>query len=87
MNTNEAIELVRAEREAQIKVWSDQQNTPFSWISILGEEYGHLCCAVNETHLDMAQYPEKGGRENIIREATHVAAIAVAILESIDEIA
>ncbi len=86
MNTTEAIAKVNAEREKQKTMWGNQKNTPFSWISILGEEYGKLCLAVNETHLDMPRYPELGGKENIMREAVHVAAIAVAILENIDEI-
>lgn len=84
MTTDEAIQLIKKERENQKEVWNKQKNTPFSWVSILGEEYGKLCLAINETNLDMARFPELGGKDNIIREATHVTAIAVAILENLD---
>lgn len=58
-------------------------NHPFEWISILGEEYGELCEAVNETLFENAAHPDRGGFEKIIKEATQVAAVAVAIIESI----
>jgi hypothetical protein len=51
-------------------------------MAILGEEYGELCEAVNETCYRNAKRPERGGRENIIKEAVHVAAVAVAIVEA-----
>ena len=78
-----AIELVVAERQRQIDLWGDQSgNHPFEWMSILGEEYGELCEAVNETCFKNAKHPERGGKEKIIKEAVHVAAVAVAIAEA-----
>lgn len=82
--TENAITLVKAERQRQDSLWGDQSNNhPFEWISILGEEYGELCEAINETYFKNGTHPERGGYEKIIMEATHVAAVAVALIESI----
>lgn len=79
-----ALDMVKAERQRQESLWGDQSwNHPFEWISILGEEYGELCEAVNETLFENAAHPDRGGFEKIIKEATQVAAVAVAIIESI----
>ena len=77
------IKLVVTERERQIDLWGSQSgNHPFEWISILGEEYGELCEAVNETCFGNQKHPERGGKDNIVKEAVHVAAVAVAIAEA-----
>lgn len=78
-----AMNMVKAERQRQESLWGDQSwNHPFEWISILGEEYGELCKAVNETFFENATHPDRGGFEIIIKEATQVAAVEVAIIES-----
>ena len=80
--TQRALDAVRAERERQNTLWGDQSgNSLFEWVSILGEEYGELCEAVNETSFNNAAHPDRGGFENIIKEATQVAAVAVQIIE------
>ena len=67
---DEAFEKVISERITQIAKWGDEsRNHPFEWISILGEEFGELCEAVNETCFRNGTHPERGGNENIIREA------------------
>lgn len=79
----EAIEGVIAERRRQIELWgTNSDNQAFEWMSILGEEFGELCEAVNETFFRRGRHPELGGYEKIIKEATQVAAVAVAIVES-----
>lgn len=79
-----AIERLLAERQRQDEKWGDQSgNHPFEWMSILGEEFGELCEAVNETCFGNATNPEKGGHEKMLTEASHVAAVAVAIMESV----
>lgn len=81
--TSNALEAVRTERQRQYVLWGDQSgNSMFEWVSILGEEYGELCEAVNETSFSNAAHPDRGGYENIIKEATQVAAVAVAIIET-----
>lgn len=78
-----AIEAVIAERRRQIEKWgANTDNSPFEWMSILGEEFGELCEAINETFFRNPTHPELGGYEKIIKEASQVAAVAVAIIES-----
>ena len=77
----EAFEKVISERITQIAKWGDEsRNYPFEWMSILGEEFGELCEAVNETYFRNGTHPERGGNENIIREATQIAAVAITII-------
>lgn len=77
----EAFEKVISERITQIEKWGKEPcNHPFEWMSILGEEFGELCEAVNETCFMNGTHPERGGDENIIREATQIAAVAIAII-------
>jgi hypothetical protein len=76
-------ELVNGERIRQDTMWGEQNHVPPLWVGILGEEYGELCEAVNETFLKGA-YPERGGYEKIKEEAIQVAAVAVALLECIE---
>lgn len=77
-----ALNAIRKERERQLQLWGAQDDvSTFGYISILGEEYGELCEAINETHFFNAYHPDRGGYANIIKEATQVAAVAVAISE------
>lgn len=83
---NKAIESIIEERERQDAKWGDQSgNHPFEWTSILGEEFGELCEAVNETYFKNGDKPERGGLDKIRKEAVQVAAVAVAIIEAIDK--
>jgi len=81
MDTDKAIASVAEERTRQKDIWGNDEHSIFEWVSILGEEYGELCQAVNECYLPNQRYPQLGTHESILREATHVAAIAVAIIE------
>ena len=80
--TDRAMSLIAKERERQLRLWGDQiNNHPFEWVSILGEEYGELCQAINETFFTAPQHPERGGIANIEREAVQIAAVAIQIIE------
>lgn len=80
----EALSLVDQERNRQEKKWGQQNHAPQYWVGILGEEYGEYCQAVNETVFDNgATERKKGGMDNMIKELTHVAAVAVAAIESL----
>lgn len=81
IDTEKALALVAEERKRQKEMWGEDKHDPFEWLSILGEEFGELCQAVNEHYLSNQRYPHLGTQENLLRELTHVAAIAVAILE------
>jgi hypothetical protein len=70
------------ERNRQDLTWGEQNHKAEKWVSILGEEFGELCQAVNDTIFDNPMY--KGGYDNIRKEAVHVAAVAVAMIECLD---
>lgn len=79
-----AMDDVVRERRRQITIWGPQNNNSyFEFMSILGEEYGELCEAVNETCFDHPKKPERGGADNVYKEACHVAAVAVKMMEKI----
>lgn len=78
-----ALYLVAEERKRQFELYGDQSGRSFyEFLSILGEEYGELCEAVSETFMD-GRHPERGGLDNIRKEAVHVAAVAVQFIEVI----
>ena len=80
-----AIQSVLAERARQDAKWGEQNHEPVYWLGILGEEYGELCEAINETVFDNG--PEaraKGGYANMRAEAVQLAAVAVAFVEMLD---
>jgi len=80
-----ALAPVRAERDRQNEKWGDQSdNHLFEWVSILGEEFGEFCEAVNETYFVNGDKPERGGLDRMRKEAVQVAAVAVAIIQSLD---
>lgn len=72
----EAMFAVLAERQRQDDKWGDITNfdsrPPEKWLTILAEEFGEL-----------AQAFLKRDQENALEEATQVAAVAVAVLESL----
>ena len=71
-----------SERHRQDKKWGKQNHPPGLWTGILGEEYGELCEAINETVFDNGT--DKGGYENMKKEAIHVAAVAIGFLECLE---
>lgn len=76
-----AVRLVTEERKRQYSLYGDQSGkSPYEFLAILGEEYGELCEAVGETYMK-GRHPERGGTEKIIKEAVHVAAVAVQFIE------
>lgn len=82
----DAIEAVIGERMRQISLYGDQTGLPLlSWPGILGEEFGELCEAIGETASPPSgrRHPERGGWDNIYKEACHVAAVAVQIMETV----
>ncbi len=83
MNTQDKIlQAIRAERDRQDTKWGEQNHPPMYWSGILGEEYGELCEAINETVFDNGS--DKGGYENMRTEAIHVAAVAVGFLKCLE---
>ncbi len=82
--TKQAVELIVEERRRQIEEWGASSTLYlFKLMSILGEEFGELCQAVNESCFQKPKHPERGGEEAIVREAVQVAAVAVQVIEVI----
>ena len=77
-----AITAVLLERKRQDAKWGEQNHPPHYWTGILGEEYGELCEAINETIFDNGS--DKGGYENMRIEAIHVAAVVIGFLECLE---
>lgn len=80
------IDEILAERERQDKKWGEQNHVPPIWLGILGEEFGELCQAVNETLGVFNNGTDLGGYENMKREAIQVAAVAIGFLECLERI-
>lgn len=82
---NDVIKAVLAERQRQDEKWGEQNHPPQFWTGILGEEFGELCQAINETVFNNGEEErKKGGYENMRKEAIHVAAVAVGFLECLE---
>ena len=85
--TESAIAMIRAERERILSLWgriaetNEPTNDLFEWMSILGEEFGERCEAINDTCFKHPKHPERGGYDNILKEAIQVAAVSTAIAE------
>lgn len=81
----QAVDDVLLERQRQDAKWGLQNHAPEKWLAILGEEFGELFEAIVETIFDNGPTAkDRGGLGNIRREAVHVAAVAVAMIECID---
>lgn len=81
---HEALQRVNQERDRQDTKWGEENHAPQFWTGILGEEYGEYCQAVNETvFYNGAEERKKGGYENMMKELTHVAAVAVGAMEAL----
>lgn len=75
---------IATERESQDAKWGEQNHSPQYWLGILGEEFGELCQAVNETVLPNADKKHLGGYDEMRKEAIQIAAVAVAFVECLD---
>ncbi|MNW53170.1 hypothetical protein D3C74_307210 [compost metagenome] len=80
-----AIQSVIHERARQDAKWGQQDHEPMAWMGILGEEFGELCEAVNETYFNNGpEARKKGGYENMRTEAVQVAAVAISFIQALD---
>lgn len=80
----EIFAAINTERISQDAKWGEQNHHPAFWTSILGEEYGELCEAINETIFNNGT--DRGGYANMRKEAIQVAAVAVAFLEFLERV-
>lgn len=77
LSLKESKELKRIEEElySQYMKWGLQPRTLFEWLTYLTEEVGELAEAISENHYRGAD------KEEILKEATQVAALAIKILQ------
>lgn len=74
------IEKVLEERNRQDKKWGEQKHTAHVWGTIIGEEYGEMCKAINEFGFN----PTRKTEDDIYKEAIHTMASCMAMLECIE---
>lgn len=68
----EIYEEIAKERDRQTQMWGDQEHSPETWARILGEEYGEVCRAINESD-----------SENLKTELIQTAAVCIAALRDL----
>lgn len=81
--TTEAIKLTLTERKRQKILFGDQTHLPLPILYlIVAEERGELAEAILETELD-GHHPERGGLDNLLKEAVQSAATSIKMVEAI----
>lgn len=74
---------VTEERNKQDAKWGyPQNNSPFEWISILGEEFGKLAQATNDAYLGKKPTNDLA---KIQKYAVQLASVAIALVEHLPE--
>lgn len=73
---------VEEERKRQDSKWGVQNHHPMVWLSILGEEFGEVNRGAQEAYFD--NYESYGDWGNYREELIQVAAVAVAMVQSLD---
>ncbi len=84
MILREIFQEIISERERQDNKWGEQNHNPFTWLTILGEEYGEACKAVLEAHFD--GYGITGDYSDYRKELIETATVAVAAIECLDRL-
>ena len=74
------INMVLEERKRQDAKWGEQNHSAYVWSSIIGEEYGEICQAINEFGFNPT--PETEGQ--IYIEAIQTMASCMAMIECIE---
>lgn len=83
ISRDEVFEMVAKERDRQDAKWGfPQHNSQFEWVSIVTEELGELAKETNDAYI--GKNPKKNV-SGIMREAIHVAAVAIAIVEHLPD--
>lgn len=76
-NKGQIISDVFSERARQDEKWGKQNHTAYVWASIIGEEYGEMCKAINEFGFNPT--PER--EHDIYTETIQTMASCMAMLE------
>ena len=74
---------VYREISRQIELFGDQSDRhPLEYLAFITEEIGELAEAMTETFME-GRHPERGGYDNMVKEAVHVAATAISAISCI----
>ena len=73
---------IQQERERQVNKWGVQNHKPIEYLSILMEEVGEVAREALENHFTDFYPPHT--LDNYRKELIQVAAVAVAMIESLD---
>jgi NTP pyrophosphatase (non-canonical NTP hydrolase) len=86
--TAAVLQDVAAERAAQVEKWGTQRHSWPEWMSILTEEVGEAAQAANKAHWTVPDYRESIRKQvqALREELVQIAAVAVQIIEHIDEV-
>lgn len=80
-----ALADVVMERDRQDAERGEQNHSPVEWLSVLTEEVGEAAEAANKWNWNAQGEPLRRNRAAMLRtELTHVAAVAIAAIESLD---
>jgi len=80
---DEIFEDIKRERKAQDAKWGEQNHKPIEWVAILTEEVGEVSKEALENHFK-GQYRGVFQFANYRKELIQVAAVAVAMIESLE---
>lgn len=81
--TSQVLNDIEIERLRQYELWGKQSHDFGTWLSILGEEFGEVCQAI-QGNIGLVSAKESDSN-NIYTELIHVAAVATAIAEQVRE--
>jgi len=79
-----AFEDILKERNNQDIKWGEQNHNPYIYLTILLEETGELSQSILHSQFGGDKDKNRGGFKNVRKEAVHVAATAMAIVECLD---
>lgn len=80
----EILQAIAAERQKQDEKWGEQNHSPIEWLAILGEEVGEANKHGLQAHFSKDAVYEKEQLMEYRKELIQIAAVAVAMIESID---
>lgn len=88
MTRYRAIWHIQQERINQLEKWGVQKHAPVEWMAILMEEVGEVAREVTEMHFSQDGYSfykqDSERQERYKKEIIQVAAVCVAMLESLE---
>ena len=79
----EIINQIIQERINQNQKWGQQNHKPIEWCAILMEEVGEMAKEAHEFYFQGKYYQPTGQLERYEKELIQVAAVALAMLESL----